>query len=276
MKNKCCTIILVLLFLLISVSAAKAQKAEPVIEPAEGLANFTFNDQLVLNAMRSIHSAEIAFASTFGNGNFATLQNLQQAELIDAALASGQKYGYRFSINVRFATATMQPGFDVTATPGFGRPRDISFYMNEGCDIRGAERRGRDASITDPVIEPCGFSLRSENERLSIASLRVIHSAQMTYMATFGAGHYGTPAQLYNTTLVTSGFILSYIWRGYTASFTVTPSTPTEPPHFTVSIVPTQYGRTGVRSFFIDETGVLRGADKNGLPAGPTDPPVNN
>ena len=236
----------------------------------------SWNDQMVLNSLRMIHSAEMTYRNNFGNGNYGSLQSLQQADLIDPVLATGFKHGYRFTIVPRFATATMQPGYDVTATPGFGRPRDMSFYMNEGCDIRGAERRGRDATIADPIFESCGTSIRTENEFYALGSLRVIHSAQMTYMATYGAGQYGTPVQLYNTTLVTSGFILSYIWRGYTASFTVTPSTATEPPHFTVSIVPTQYGRTGVRSFFVDETGVLRGGDKNGLPAGPTDPPVNN
>ena len=271
MNNKIKALLINVILFMTFAMTATGQSAE-LYNPSSG---FSFNDPFILHSLRSLHSAEIAYASTFGNGNFATLQSLQQAELIDALLASGQKYGYRFSITVRFATSTMQPGFEVLATSAIRRPRSISFYMNEGCDIRGAEKFGRDAAITDPVIEPCGFSLRSENERLSIGSLRNIHSAQMTYQATYGAGQYGTPTQLYNANLTTFGFVNSSIWRGYTARFTVTPSTTIEPPHFTVSILPTQYGRNGVRSFYIDETGVLRGADKNGAPADENDPPIN-
>lgn len=42
---------------------------------------------------------------------------------------------------------------------------------------------------------------------------------------------------------------------------------------FTVLASPTNPGRTGVRYFYVDETGVIRG--RTGGPAGPTDPPVS-
>lgn len=264
--------LITVLLIMVFASSAISQNSES-LNPLTG---YAWNDQMVLNSLRSIHSAEMTYRNTYGNGNYASLLSLQQADLIDPVLATGQKHGYRFSLAVRFATATMQPGFEVIATPSIVRPRAISFYMNEACDIRGAERRGRDATINDPIIEPCGMSLRVENEYYATGSLRNIHGAQMTYQATYGAGQFGTPTQLYNANLTTTGFVNSYIWRGYIATFTVTPSTTTEPARFTVSIIPTQYGRTGVRSFYIDETGVLRGGDKNGAQANPSDPPVNN
>jgi hypothetical protein len=36
-----------------------------------------------------------------------------------------------------------------------------------------------------------------------------------------------------------------------------------------------EYGKTGMMSFFIDESGVLRGADRGGAPASLADKPVN-
>ncbi|MBX7055215.1 MAG: hypothetical protein K1X36_09685 [Pyrinomonadaceae bacterium] len=263
-------------FIMLMVSAVTAISQHPAstTENFNGAADLSWNDQMVLNSMRFIHSAEMAHRNTFGNGSYATLQALQQADLVDAGLASGQKYGYRFTLTVRFATATMQPGFELTASPLVRRARYLSFYLNEACDIRGAEKAGRDATISDPIIQACGTSLTTENESYARGSLRTIHSAQMTYLSTYGAGQYGTPAQLFNTDLVTTGFVLSYIWRGYSASFSVTAPTSAAPARFTVGIVPTIYGRTGKYSYFIDETGVLRGGDKNGGPADQNDPPV--
>jgi hypothetical protein len=34
------------------------------------------------------------------------------------------------------------------------------------------------------------------------------------------------------------------------------------------------YGEMGIRSFYIDTSGIVRGADKNGAPADVNDPPV--
>ena len=238
------------------------------------ISELSWNDQMVLNSIRVIHSAEMAYRNSFGNGNYATLQQLQQSELIDNAFSTGQRYGYTFRIVVRYATATMQPGFELTATPSVRRPRFLSFYMNEACDIRGAERSGRDATINDPIVQACGTSIRTENEYDAVRSMRTIHNGQLTYFSSFGNGQFATPEQLFNTGMVTTGFILSYVWKGYTAVFSVTPGTVTEPARFSVSIVPNLYGRTGIRSFYIDQTGVLRGGDKNGDPAGPNDPPI--
>jgi hypothetical protein len=44
---------------------------------------------------------------------------------------------------------------------------------------------------------------------------------------------------------------------------------------YTVVATPKEYGKTGRRSFFLDETGVIRGADHNGNPANASDPPVD-
>ena len=47
------------------------------------------------------------------------------------------------------------------------------------------------------------------------------------------------------------------------------------PPSFKIWAVPQVYGTTAIRSFFIDQTGVFRGGDKNGGEANQNDPPIN-
>jgi len=98
----------------------------------------------------------------------------------------------------------------------------------------------------------------------------------LSTQATYGNGLYGTFAELYQANLVVTGFALASVYRGCSATMTVTPPTTTTPARFVLKIVPQEYGRTGIRSFYIDETGVLRGADKHGLPADETDPPIDN
>jgi hypothetical protein len=43
---------------------------------------------------------------------------------------------------------------------------------------------------------------------------------------------------------------------------------------FELAATPAEYGKTGRRSFFLDSSGALRGADKRGAVADPTDPRI--
>ncbi|MBS1794328.1 MAG: hypothetical protein JSS81_10765 [Acidobacteria bacterium] len=242
-----------------------------IIAPAAAL---TANDRLVMHALRTFNSAETAYAMVYGAGNYGTLNSLLAADLIDAGYAAGEKYGYRFNLTVRYPTALTGPGFELTAVPALRRARRLSFYINENCEIRGADHLGREATIDDPVLEPCAVTPRDTNEQAAIASLRTIFSGEMTYFSTYGGGRYGTLAELYDTDLVRTGFALAYIWHGYVCTLTVTPATPTAPPGFALRVVPYEYGRSGLRSFYIDETGVLRGADHQGGNATADDPPI--
>jgi hypothetical protein len=45
---------------------------------------------------------------------------------------------------------------------------------------------------------------------------------------------------------------------------------------YTVSATPQAYGPDGQRSFFVDETGVIRGANHGGSPASAADPPAQD
>jgi hypothetical protein len=55
----------------------------------------------------------------------------------------------------------------------------------------------------------------------------------------------------------------------YKFSMTLTPE------GFEVSAVPVEYGKTGKLSFFIDQSGVMRGGDHGGTAATASDDPVN-
>jgi len=44
---------------------------------------------------------------------------------------------------------------------------------------------------------------------------------------------------------------------------------------FELSAVPSEYGKSGTLSLFIDNTMVLRGIDRNGAAATVSDPPIN-
>jgi hypothetical protein len=91
------------------------------------------SDTLVINAMRTIVSAEITYASTYPDVSYTcTLSNLdgfgegetgpQRAMLISSSLAAGRRYGYVFTLSG--CAGTHPAKFLLTAVPnepGFGR-----------------------------------------------------------------------------------------------------------------------------------------------------------
>lgn len=103
-------------------------------------------------------------------------------------------------------------------------------------------------------------SRRAANEGSAKSSLRTVHSAQSTYIATAGAGRYGTLANLRAQSLVDpqlgGGTKSGYTFVCSDANLSTGPST------FFATGVPadiTFASRTGTRSFTVAEDGVLRG-----------------
>jgi len=120
-------------------------------------------------------------------------------------------------------------------------------------------------------------SRRAANEGAAQSSLRTLHAAEATYQATKGAGNFGSLSELAAEGLIDSR-LATGTKSGY--KFTVELTTnETNYPGFTVVGVPMTYGGvegSGVRSFYIDETGVIRGGDKFGRAATKEDLPLNN
>ncbi|MGH9948498.1 MAG: hypothetical protein ACRD6X_15070, partial [Pyrinomonadaceae bacterium] len=69
--------------------------------------------------------------------------------------------------------------------------------------------------------------------------------------------------------------LASGVYFGYAYTVNTTVQSTNTLASFMISAVPVTYGVNGFRSFFIDTSGVIRGADHNGGPADENDPPIN-
>jgi hypothetical protein len=112
------------------------------------------------------------------------------------------------------------------------------------------------------------------NESGVVSVLRTIANAEAAYEATVGNGAYGSLEQLGDAKMI--DYVLAEGHRyGYIFKLKVETGSTESPASFHAVAVPRRYGRTGVRSFHIDQTGVLRGADKRGAEATAGDEPLN-
>ncbi|MGI8919981.1 MAG: DUF3352 domain-containing protein [Pyrinomonadaceae bacterium] len=103
------------------------------------------------------------------------------------------------------------------------------------------------------------------NESLAQGKLRTIASAENTFRATHKDGNYGSLDQLVSAGLISKEFLEP---TGYRIEVRASGS------GFEATAVPVEYGKTGTRSFFMDESTILRGGDHGGGPATLADKPV--
>ena len=235
-------------------------------------------ERLVLQDLARISSAQSTYSATHGNGEYAaTLASLFKVGLIDAALASGEKHGYLFGLQAVIGSPENPPSFSITATPRVYRRLGVrSFFLSIDGLFRGGDFSGRAANAQDPVLadDACTNGSILLNEECIVQTLRTIGGAQATYAATHGSGNYGSLSSLRNQGLIdvrTANGVL----RGYRLFVFVTAGSSSEPATFSVSAIPEVYGATGIRSFRIDTSQVVRGADWQGGASGPEDPPVD-
>ena len=113
------------------------------------------------------------------------------------------------------------------------------------------------------------------NEGSSQNSIKTIFAAEQTYQATEGRGDYGSLADLGRYHLI-SAELATGVKSGYQYKVEVITATREHPAAFTAVAVPNEYGSSGRRSFFIDETGILRGEDSHGLEANRSSPEVGS
>ena|SRR5215217_2479708 len=117
-------------------------------------------------------------------------------------------------------------------------------------------------------------SRRAANEGSAMASLRTLHSAEATYQSTRGNGKFGTLSELAAEGLIDSK-LATGTKNGYKFTVELT-ADELNYPGFSVVGVPMTYRSTGVRSFYIDETGVIRAGDNSGGPSTKMDLPLDN
>jgi hypothetical protein len=104
------------------------------------------------------------------------------------------------------------------------------------------------------------------NESIARNMLRTIASAQATFRKNKGEGRYGSLDELSAEGLITKDLLERY---GYKIELSALSN------RFEVSASPVEYGKTGKRSFYIDESGILRAGDHGGGAATLSDRPIN-
>jgi hypothetical protein len=226
------------------------------------------NERFVVRAMADLHAAQATYSSTTGAGNYATLSQLRTAGLIDEALASGAKYGYLFTVTPKQSTYT------ANALPlRYRKTGRHSYHIDQEGVLVSGDRMGQPVSRIEGVyVDTCALYGLDQNERCTISAMRTLHGAQVTYAATVGNGQFADVlSDLYVARLIDIVLALG-TKHGYDFEMKAVSGSPGT---FKIWAQPTQHGVTGRRSFYVDQTGVVRGADRGGSPSGPNDPPVN-
>lgn len=92
------------------------------------------NEGATISAMRTLHGAQMTYASTYGNGNYAgTFAAMQTPGLIDQTLGSGTKSGYTFVVTANASTTSAPATFSFsgvpTTTTGVGQTGSRNFCI---------------------------------------------------------------------------------------------------------------------------------------------------
>jgi hypothetical protein len=259
---------------LLAIAVVIAQTIVPVASGTVARPH-TPNEPMVIRSLREVHRAQFIYQATVGSGNFGSFSQLYQAGLIDVVLANYYKYGYAFQWSQVTGGPTWPALFTSGAFPVKYRKTGVrSFYIDQNGDIRGRDKNGNTASVNDPIFDDCTNGSPLENDRCTVYDMRNLHAGQMSFVRTSPGGRFGSLLQLYLAGLIRTDLHDSAT-RGYVYSYQFTDPGPSSPATYKIFATPATYATTGIRSFYVDETGILRGADKNGAPANETDPPIN-
>ena len=101
------------------------------------------------------------------------------------------------------------------------------------------------------------------SEQMAIGLMMMINHTQNEYKKT--SGSYGTMDQLIEAKVLSKDMFEN---SGYKFEIFVAGD------KFEVFAVPIEYGKNGKISYYVDQTGVLRGGDRNGALASSSDPPI--
>jgi hypothetical protein len=221
-------------------------------------------------AVKSIIAAQITYFSVQGeNHRYGTLEELGELKLIDSYLATGDRHGYSFAVNTQGKTDEREAAYQLFAIPiGINTAGLRAFYANQNGTIHYRNKVAELATSQDPILD-------DPSETDAIGVMRILMSSQSTYFSTAGENRrYGTLAQLSEAGLIDKIVAGGTRW-GYRFFVRMPQNAYSEfQPTYQIYAVPVNYSATTKRSFFGDHTGVLRGADKKGMAATATDPPV--
>jgi hypothetical protein len=103
------------------------------------------NEAIAKSVLRVLASAESSYQSTTGNGNYGSLDQLIENQLVQKELL--QNYGYKIEV-----TAAGK-NFSVTAVPlEYGKTGNMSFFIDESAVLKGADHGGGPATADDQPI----------------------------------------------------------------------------------------------------------------------------
>lgn len=285
--------------LIASLCCALLLFSDAISHPQQENISVTSSEGAAMKAIRALLSAETTFQSKGVTGEYGELKDLRAAGLIDDEMASGLKGDYRFTVVVKKSSLTTPPMIDLIARPSeYGKTARRSFYLTESgvlltseakdaalSEMRpfakaptqaNANRPARTAPLTSETPDEDGEDAGGDvaaNEESAIKALRSIHTAETTFKEKQGAGQYGSLEQL-NKLQLLEGARDAFKQNGYDFEVKLQAGRGDTPAAYAVNAVPRAYGVSGRRSFYIDQTGALRGADKEGGPADATDPVI--
>lgn len=105
------------------------------------------------------------------------------------------------------------------------------------------------------------------NEGMALFALQSIHAAQVSFRSDEENGRYATLEELRGAGSLEEHFLKHEEYKIEIIALG---------DRFEATATPVNYGKTGRRSFFIDQTGIARAADHKGRPATAQDPPVQD
>jgi type II secretory pathway pseudopilin PulG len=111
------------------------------------------NEGATIATLRRIHSAQATYQATVGQGQFGSLEQLIEQNLLDPRVGSDVLYGYRFNVELTRGLDN-EAGFEVTSVPNsYPNSGRRSFFVNETGVIRAADARGDRATVHDPALD---------------------------------------------------------------------------------------------------------------------------
>ena len=122
--------------------------------------SYRWNMEQAANSMIEIRKAETDYR--LANGRYGSLDELLREKRIRKSLASGSNHGYKFAIRCSDSAYTAVAVPMVYSSSSYGGTGMLSFYLDESGVIRAADRKGAEASGTDP---PLGKEINAERER---------------------------------------------------------------------------------------------------------------
>jgi hypothetical protein len=263
-------ILVLLLTLSLQIVAGRTSSTSFKLSDPETSSSISSNEASMMLLMRYVHAAEATFQSTTGAGRFGTLRELYLARLIDVRAQTGVSDGYRFILSVSNPVGGPST-FELVAKPQTFMLTGVrTFSINHAGEVRVSYMLNASPSQMHLVTDECGST--GCTEAFARAALRMIHSAEATFQSTVGNGRFGTLEELVQNNLVSTSLATGSV-NGYSFFIRVDDGSKTEPASFEALATPSKYPVTGILSYYIDEAGILRGGNRNGLEANSTDDP---